>query len=216
MAHPCRLCFLVVIALRVAGAPSSSDQKLIGEYKQEVVACACMGSKKLHGLCGFHYFQDAISDTPWCRTKYGCGYTSKHGSWTHCNEKAVERRRAPDGQLYTAKTYPATLPDYKSGKTAHAERWEADQRRKQWDAASLHVERRLAKNNKAYTVAEFRNYYLDAFGERGWVEKWEAARPEQRKAKDGFWYRWEKFVEFYGAEKAWDMWNNAQTARAEL
>jgi len=71
------------------------------------------------------------------------------------------------------------------------------------------VERRKARNLKMYNVHEFRSYYIESFGEEGWLDMWASADPEERQADDGKWYTWEKFTEFYGKEKCWAKWHNA-------
>lgn len=65
---------------------------------------------------------------------------------------------------------------------------------------------------KAYTAYEFRDFYVDARGEQGWVDEWVTAKPEQRQAKDGTWYTWEEFVVHYGDKAAWSAWASAKIA----
>lgn len=89
--------------------------------------------------------------------------------------------------------------------------------RERWQATKHAIERRTASNGVKYTVYEFRDYYVDGEGENGWVKMWTAAEDslyydhiafaysEKRQAKDGHWYTWEQFKEWYGsqANKKW-------------
>merc|ERR1711972_369292 len=110
------------------------------------------------------------------------------GSWMSCDETGVERRRGNDGALYNAREFKTFY-----GKDA----------KDKWNGAKDYIEKRLAKNNKAYSVFEFRDFYIDTVGEHGWVLEWTRAKPEQRKANDGQWYTWEQFVQHYGKDKVW-------------
>merc|ERR1719480_278512 len=104
-------------------------------------------------------------EKPWCRTQYGCGSSGFRGSWMYCDEAGVEKRRANDGILYNVKGF---RDFYKN------------EGKEKWEAAKDYVERRMAKNDKPYTANEFRAYYIDSFGEVGWIKEWEAATPETR------------------------------------
>ncbi|CAE8658804.1 unnamed protein product, partial [Polarella glacialis] len=150
-----------------------------------------------HGYCGYHFHLGSAEDKPWCRTKYGCGQSSIKGSWVHCDERSVERRRADDGKLYSAFEFKKY-----GGKD-------------KWMSASKFKERRLARNGKAYSSSEFRDYYIDSLGEDGWTSDWTSAQPETRKANDEKWYTFDQFQEHYG-KKAWDMWASAVKSRSEL
>eukprot|EP00418_Pyrodinium_bahamense_P073735 CAMPEP_0179101736 /NCGR_PEP_ID=MMETSP0796-20121207/47054_1 /TAXON_ID=73915 /ORGANISM="Pyrodinium bahamense, Strain pbaha01" /LENGTH=174 /DNA_ID=CAMNT_0020799597 /DNA_START=131 /DNA_END=655 /DNA_ORIENTATION=- len=172
-----------------------------GEFGQPVLGCSCKGGKATHGYCGFHFHWGSQEDKPWCRTKYNCGFPGLKGSWQHCDGRGVERRRANDGKLYTSKEFKEFF---------------GSEGKDRWTAAEVHVERRLAQDAKAYTVFEFRDYYIDALGETGWVNEWVTARPEERLADDGKWWTWEKFIEFYGKEKAWNKWVAATSSRTDL
>merc|ERR1719321_2527108 len=79
--------------------------------------------------------------------------------------------------------------------------------KKRWAAAEPYVERRMAANRKAYTVHEFRSYYIDALGEQGWIEKWETADPERRMAKDSKRYTLQEFIEYYGKDEGFKQGN---------
>merc|ERR1719240_453073 len=100
---------------------------------------------------------------------------------------AVERRRGNDGKLYNARDFQ---DHYGKGKDGGDK----------WAAAKPFVERKLAQNNLAYTVGEFRAYYIDALGEQGWLDKWVNAKEETRKAADGKYYSFTEFMEYYKAE----------------
>merc|ERR550514_2615055 len=191
-------CALAMVALTLQ-AWLSSGQKLQGEFGQEVLGCACKAGKATHGYCGYHFHLGSSEDKPWCRTRHSCGHQSLKGSWDYCDEKGVERRRGNDGALYTSKEFRDHY-----GKDGKAK----------WTAAEQEVEWRLARNRKAYSVYEFRDYYVDAFGETGWLVEWSKADGEQRQAKDSKWYTFEQFVEFYGKTNGWDLWRAAQKSRS--
>jgi len=196
---------LLLAVMAAAGNPPASDVAvLFGEDKKEVLACRCSGPKAPNGHCGYHLHFGSNEDQPWCRTLHGCGTSSMlKGSWNFCDERAVERRRANDGKLYHAKDFQKFYGKGKDG----AEKW---------TGAKPFIERRLAKNGKPYTVGNFREYYLDAYGELGWVEKWEQASEEQRKADDGKDYSWDDFAKYYGDDKAWSKWEGAGPLKEEL
>merc|ERR1740139_1282336 len=170
---------------------SAAGQSMKGEWGQQVLGCKCKGRKGSHGYCGFHFHWGSQEDKPWCRTQHSCGSSGLQGSWMTCDDKGVEHRRADDGKLYTAKGFKEFYN--KEGKD-------------KWTGAKDLIEKRIAKNNRAYTVFEFRDYYIDAVGEQGWVLEWTMAKPEQRKANDGQWYTWDQFIEHYGKDKTWSMW----------
>mmetsp|Transcript_82019 Transcript_82019/g.198860 ORF Transcript_82019/g.198860 Transcript_82019/m.198860 type:complete len:196 (+) Transcript_82019:82-669(+) len=167
---------------------------MVGEFGQTVLGCTCKGGKATHGYCGYHFHFGSSEDKPWCRTKHNCGKPGLKGSWAHCDTKAIERRRAEDGQYYNAKEFREFYN--KEGKD-------------KWMNAAPYVEKRLARNQKAYSVFEFRDYYVDALGEHGWVEEWGNSKPEARKADDGKWWTWDEYVQFYGAKEAWRRWDDA-------
>mmetsp|Transcript_82816 Transcript_82816/g.146335 ORF Transcript_82816/g.146335 Transcript_82816/m.146335 type:complete len:196 (+) Transcript_82816:50-637(+) len=189
-------CFLAALLLAAADA-----QSLIGEFKQEVLGCVCKGGKSTHGNCGYHFHFGSDEDKPWCRTKYGCGFASLKGSWTHCDERGVEKRRADDGKLYNSK-------DFK--------KFYAKEGKDKWTKAEKYAEHRVARNGKAYTANQFRDYYIDFLGEEGWMTEWEKSKAETRKANDGSWYTFDEYVEFYGKDKAWGMWDSAPKLHPEL
>ena len=60
--------------------------------------------------------------------------------------------------------------------------------------AAKYTETRIARNGKAYTAAEFRDYYIDYLGEEGWVKEWSTSKEETRKANDGTFYTFDDFV----------------------
>merc|ERR1711862_135315 len=108
------------------------------------------------------------------------------GSWSNCDVRGVERRYANDGQLYTEKEFQA---------------YYGAAGRIKWTESKPYVERRMEKNGRAYyTAAEFRAYYINSYGEKGWVYRWELAQQEQRKAMDGKWYFFQDFIRYYGAD----------------
>mmetsp|Transcript_89085 Transcript_89085/g.191160 ORF Transcript_89085/g.191160 Transcript_89085/m.191160 type:complete len:205 (-) Transcript_89085:134-748(-) len=191
-------CVFAVVALMLQ-AWLSSGQKMTGEFGQEVLGCACKGGKATHGYCGYHFHFGSSEDKPWCRTKYSCGHQSIKGSWDYCDERATERRRGNDGTLYTSKEWRDHYK--KDGKDL-------------WKIAEEYVERRQARNRKAYSVYEFRDFYVDLLGETGWIEEWKKATGEEREANDGKWYTYEQFVDFYGASKAWEQWKFAKPSRS--
>merc|ERR1719330_884910 len=78
------------------------------------------------------------------------------------------------------------------------------------------VERRRASDGKLYNVFDFRDFYIDAFGEQGWVTEWVNATAEQRKADDGKWYTWEQFKEHFGEAAVWSTWAAAAQSKGEL
>jgi len=182
-------------------AAVASAESMSGEFGQAVLGCACKGGKATHGYCGFHFHWGSQEDKPWCRTKHSCGNPGLQGSWAHCDERGVARRRAQDGQLYTSKEFK--------------KHYESEGREK-WSAAEPYPERRLARNNKAYTVFEFRDYYVDALGEQGWVPEWVNAKPEARQANDGKWWTFDEFVQYYGKSEAWRKWEAADNSRSDL
>jgi hypothetical protein len=112
-----------------------------------------------------------------------------------CDVRAVERRRANDGNLYNAKEFQSFF-----GKEPQ-----------KWEAAKPFVEMKLAKNGMPYTVDQFRAYYIDSYGEQGWLEKWSEAEPERRRADNGREYAWDAFLAYYGNDKAWHKWESAGT-----
>eukprot|EP00416_Gambierdiscus_australes_P045901 CAMPEP_0171105432 /NCGR_PEP_ID=MMETSP0766_2-20121228/62672_1 /TAXON_ID=439317 /ORGANISM="Gambierdiscus australes, Strain CAWD 149" /LENGTH=199 /DNA_ID=CAMNT_0011566285 /DNA_START=68 /DNA_END=667 /DNA_ORIENTATION=+ len=181
-------------------AVHAEESSLKGEFGQAVYGCTCKGGKTTHGYCGYHFHWGSKEDQPWCRTKYGCGFTGL-AAWKHCDARGVERRRADDGQFYTSKEFKDFY---------------GDKGKKEWTGKEEHIERRVARNKKAYTVYEFRDYYVDALGEEGWVTEWVSAGPEQRRAQDGKWWTWEQFVQFYGDKESWYKWTWATTASSEL
>merc|ERR1711920_257757 len=87
--------------------------------------------------------------------------------------------------------------------------------KQKWADAKPYTERRMAKNQKSYNVHQFRDFYIDSYGEEGWVEKWRKADWEQRQASDGKWYSWRKFVKLYGLSDAFVKWYSAWESRAE-
>mmetsp|Transcript_58794 Transcript_58794/g.117655 ORF Transcript_58794/g.117655 Transcript_58794/m.117655 type:complete len:222 (-) Transcript_58794:175-840(-) len=174
-----------------------AQTKLVGELGQAVLGCVCKGGKTKDAYCGYHFHSGAQPSRPWCRTKYGCGTKSAGGSWTFCDARGVERRRAENGKLYTSKEFKDFY-----GKEG----------RKNWKKASPFSERRLGRDQRAYNVKAFRDYYLDRLGEEGWIDEWSSAKPEARKAEDGKWWTWDEFAEFYGAKEAWKHWDRATSS----
>eukprot|EP00408_Alexandrium_pacificum_P011915 CAMPEP_0171235502 /NCGR_PEP_ID=MMETSP0790-20130122/41976_1 /TAXON_ID=2925 /ORGANISM="Alexandrium catenella, Strain OF101" /LENGTH=182 /DNA_ID=CAMNT_0011701809 /DNA_START=57 /DNA_END=601 /DNA_ORIENTATION=+ len=172
-------------ALCWAGA--LAEDRLVGEHGQAVLGCACKGGKGTHGYCGYHFHLGSQEAKPWCRTKFSCGKSGLQGSWAYCDAKGVERRRAQDGQLYTSKEFKEFYG--KEGRDA-------------WVTAAPYPERRLAGNQQAYNAFEFRDHYVDSWGEEGWIPMWTDAKPEARQAKDGKWWTWDEYVQFYGDKEA--------------
>lgn len=137
---------------------------------------------------------------------YNCGQSAWKGSWAYCDERGVERRW--DGnRLYTALEFKNYY-----GKDGQAK----------WTKGA--VEKRRASNGVDYTLHEFRDFYIDGEGERGWVEKWVAAgssqtsrhySSEKRQANDGQWYTWDEFERYYGAD-ARSRWNVAKRGYGEF
>ncbi|CAK9102723.1 Uncharacterized protein SCF082_LOCUS48014 [Durusdinium trenchii] len=127
-----------------------AQEKLVGEFGQEVLGCRCAGGKTTHGNCGYHFHFMSNEEKPWCRTKFGCGHYSIKGPWVYCDEQSVERRRADDGKLYNALQFKKFFD--KEGKD-------------KWTNAAKYIETRVARNGKAYTAGEFRDYYIDYLGE---------------------------------------------------
>lgn len=171
---------------------ATTSQPLFGENGKEVHGCQCRGPKGTHGHCGYHVHPGlgGDADKPWCRTLHGCGFPSALGSWMECDARAVERRRANDGKLYSAKDFRrffGTDPQ-------------------KWNAAKPYVEMKMAQNGLPYTVKDFRDYYINSHGEQGWFEKWLEAQPERRKAEDGSEYNWDDFLAYYGKDKGWTKW----------
>eukprot|EP00933_Yihiella_yeosuensis_P000889 TRINITY_DN101427_c0_g1_i1.p1 TRINITY_DN101427_c0_g1~~TRINITY_DN101427_c0_g1_i1.p1 ORF type:complete len:208 (-),score=49.71 TRINITY_DN101427_c0_g1_i1:124-747(-) len=188
--------------LESAQAQALGSENLVGEFGKPVSSCMCKGGKDTHGTCGYHFHFGSDEDRPWCRTKYGCGTYSMRGHWVYCNERGIERRRADDGKLYDALEFKKFFG--KAGKDS-------------WQKAAQDAERRhLKPTQKAYSVREFREYYIDELGEGGWVAKWEDALPETRQADDGKWYTFDNYVEHYGKDKAWHMWKKAKKQWDEL
>ncbi|CAL1164758.1 unnamed protein product [Cladocopium goreaui] len=181
--------------------PRCVQEKLVGEFGQEVLGCRCAGSKTTHGSCGYHFHFMSSEEKPWCRTKFGCGHYSIKGPWVYCDEQGVERRRAEDGKLYNALQFKKFYD--KEG-------------RDKWTNAAKYTETRIARNGKAYTAAEFRDYYIDYLGEEGWVKEWSSSKEESRKANDGSFYTFDEFMKHYGKDKAWHMWDTASKLRPEL
>lgn len=165
---------------------ATSEKSPISALK---MGCRCTGSAGKHGYCGFHFHIGSGDDKPWCRTRNSCGERSFKGSWMYCDHLPVEQRRGDNGSLHTAKEFRQ-----QHGKDG-AQRWQA---------AKPFVEKRVDLGRN-YTVHEFRDYYVDAWGEQGWHTKWLDASPETRLARDGKWYTWEQFVSYYAAQ-AWDEW----------
>jgi len=193
---------LLLQGLLAAPLAAQSQSSMKGEWGQEVLGCRCNGRKGTHGYCGYHFHWGSQEDKPWCRTMHGCGNSGLKGAWIHCDARAVERRRGDDGKHYNSK---------------EMKEFYGDKGKDKWTGAEKYIERRMAKNGQAYTVFQFRDYYIDALGEQGWVSEWEAAKPEQRQANDGVWYAWEEFVKHYGDVKAWEMWNSAKLSiKSEL
>lgn len=194
-----------IATLVLFAVPVSAQKPLTGEDGKEVLGCRCKGRKHTHGHCGYHIHFGSNEDIPWCRTLHNCGNSNMiQGSWAHCDKNAVERRRGNDGQFYTSKDFQKF---YKGKEGAE-----------KWKAAKPFIEKRLARNLKAYDVSEFRDFYIDALGEQGWVEMWIKAPEEERKADDGKYYKWSEFSEYYGADKAWSKWETAAsgTKKTEL
>ncbi len=133
------------------------------------------------GHCDYHLGPSfSVSwSRPWCRTLANCGEQHPAGSWTYCDSRAVERRRFPDGKLYTSKE---VQDHYGKGQDAA----------QKWQDARPYVEKRMARDHNSYTVHEFRDHYPGT-GE-GWLESWKAAGPELRVAPDGKVYSFEEFV----------------------
>merc|ERR1719330_1669710 len=182
---------LRVVALVAAFGSCAAGQTLKGEWGQAVLGCKCYGRKDAHGYCGYHFHWGSNEDQPWCRTQHKCGHSAILGSWMSCDAQAVERRRAQDGTLYNAKQFKEFFK--KDGK-------------EKWVGAKEHTEKRLAKDSKPYSVFEFRDFYIDALGEQGWVAEWVKALPEERKADDGKWYTWDEFKDHFGESKVWSTW----------
>jgi len=196
---------------------ASGALNLTGELGQVVAGCQCMGKVSTHGYCGYH-IHNAPNETapsmlsqitalftggggPWCRTKYRCGEDSMKASWMYCNESAIELRRANDGKLYHEKDFQKHF---------------AKDSAEKWKQAAPYVEKRMAANDIAYDVYDFRDFYIDSVGELGWIDKWKSAKPEERKADDGKFYRWEQFVEWYSLQ-AWQKWEASKPlVKAEL
>ncbi|CAE7612468.1 unnamed protein product [Symbiodinium sp. CCMP2456] len=139
-----------LLALVYATLVASAEEKLVGEFGQEVLGCRCAGGKTTHGNCGYHFHFMSNEDKPWCRTKFGCGHYSIKGNWVYCDPRGTERRRADDGKLYNALDFKKFYP--KDGK-------------EKWAAAAAYEETRIARNGKAYKASEFRDYYIDYLGE---------------------------------------------------
>ncbi|CAE7697929.1 unnamed protein product [Symbiodinium pilosum] len=177
------------------------QEKLVGEFGQEVLGCRCAGGKTTHGHCGYHFHFMSNEEKPWCRTKYGCGHYSIKGPWVYCDPRGVERRRADDGKLYNALDFKKFYP--KDGK-------------EKWASAANYQETRVARNGKAYKANEFRDYYIDYLGEEGWLSEWTNAKEETRKANDGKFYTFDEFVQHYGKDTSWKMWDGAGKLRPEL
>jgi hypothetical protein len=76
--------------------------------------------------------------------------------------------------------------------------------RDRWQQTAKDVERRRAANGKMYTAKEFRDYYINAEGERGWVERWVAADTEkrwtERKRSSGSRHSWQWFEQSCGPD----------------
>lgn len=175
-----------------------------GEFEQATYGCQCYGHEKIsrvkHGHCGYHEnWVSGKSPKPWCRTKYECGERG-WSSWAYCDEMTLERRPGDDGKFYTVKE----MSDYYGARGKEV-----------WKSSEKASERRMADNNKAYDIHEFRFYYVDWYGEGGWMQKWREATPEKRKANDGYWYTWTEFHKRYGAD-AWNKWNYAGNTNTEL
>jgi len=180
--------------------PSLLDavSNLVGEDGSPVTSCRCVGQGMMHGHCGFHLHYGSEEATPWCRTKYGCGFPSPMGSWYHCNFGALERRRAEDGQFYSAKEFR----DYHRGKgKAH------------YEASEPFVERRVGEDGQVYPVKEFRAFYVDAHGEEGWTELWQAAGQEMRQVANGNLRTFEEFRQTHGTRQALVNWLAAAVPR---
>lgn len=190
-----------LLALVYATLVASAEEKLVGEFGQEVLGCRCAGGKTTHGNCGYHFHFMSNEDKPWCRTKFGCGHYSIKGNWVYCDPRGTERRRADDGKLYNALDFKKFYP--KDGK-------------EKWAAAAAYEETRIARNGKAYKASEFRDYYIDYLGEEGWLTEWTGAQEETRKANDGKFYTFDQFVEHYGKDAVWKMWDSATKRRPEL
>jgi len=190
--------FAVLVLLAV---PATCEEKLVGENGFPVLACQCKGKPHTHGHCGFHENILSSEDKPWCRTKHGCGHQSIRGAWAYCDARGLERRMLSDSKFYNVREV--------------ADFYKSDGKKK-WADAEPYVERRVAANGKAYTVHEFRSYYIDALGEQGWLEKWMQGLPEKRTANDGKRYTLMEFVEYYGNSEGWKKWEAAHGTRDKL
>jgi hypothetical protein len=172
------------------------------KFADLVKGCACLG---YHGgdtgVCGYHYnwVSGNWAKGPWCRCATDCKKeTDSKGMWMYCNTAFVEKRMANDGKLYSAFNFR----DY-FGKTPKGE--------SEWEAQYADVERRMV-DNKAYTVNQFRDWYITEKGEN-WPQAWTAAKPEQRQYhKDPTWYTFDEYVKFYGLRDAWWYWNESKKA----
>merc|ERR1712216_1096040 len=172
------------------------------------------GTTTSHGHCGYHLNMLSNEDMPWCRTMHKCGYYSIRGSWDYCDSRGVERHWDRSGnRYYDAKEFS---------------KFYGSQGGQKWSETKSTIERRQAHNGQSYGVHEFRDYYIDGEGERGWVEKWVKAEDtgtssqssweqrsssqsswEKRKANDGSWYTWQEFEQYYGS-RATERWNAAK------
>lgn len=172
-----------------------------GEFGQDVLECSCRGDAWLQGQCNFHLnVAFGGTDRPWCRTKYGCGTWSLLGSWSYCDPAGVERRRAAHGTLQTRQEFQV---QYGTDGT------------RAWVAAGCYPEKRAARDGVARSIHEFRAYYIDSLGERGWLMEWQQFKPEQRTARDGKQYSWDEFVQHYGLDAAWKKWDDAGETKVE-
>jgi hypothetical protein len=117
------------------------------------------------------------------------------GSWHYCNVRGVERRRAEDGFLYNAKEF---RDHYRSNGKAY------------YDASMPLVERRVAEDGHLYAAKEFRAFHVDAHGEQGWTELWQAAGPEVRRTSGGQLRTFEDFRQFNDTRQALFDWQAAE------
>merc|ERR1711982_78457 len=98
------------------------------------------------------------AEKPWCRTEGGCGSPGT-SSWDYCDENAVERRYHKGALLSVAE-----FEEHYGREAVNL-----------FTKAEQFKEYRKAEDDNWYDIHRFRDYYINEWGEVGWVQKWVAA-----------------------------------------